>query len=579
MELRDSRRLTGPSLLLAGPGAVIDVAVAGAFAERLETAWRTHVRSLLEAVGWTGSTVACRHFPGGVSLAISAPDDALYAATEVNEWALDAARADLETPTAAPEALESAATRLLAKIEQERDPRLIALRDAARAAGVTFLTDEELTSVGMGAGALIWPTTDLPAPGDVDWRGVHDVPVVLVTGTNGKTTTVRLLCSIARAAGLVPGCTSTDGIVVGDRVVDADDWAGPGGARQVLRIPDVELGVLETARGGILRRGLGLPRANVSLVTNVAADHLGEYGVDDVPSLADVKLVVARVVPPEGRVVLNAEDEHVAAAAERARDLGLIRAPTTWFSADGEAPIVRRHLADGGDACIRDGEELILWQAGRRVAVTRLDRVPVTLGGAAPFNVRNALAALGVAAALGLPPEAIAAGLATFEGSAADNPGRLNLFELDGVKVLVDFAHNPHGMAALLDVARALPARRRLIVLGQAGDRDDEAIRGLARAAWAAAPDIVVIKEMRNYLRGREEGTVPALIESELRSIGAPAEAVVRADSELDAVREALERATSGDLVLLTVHSDRDEVLDLVSRLQEGGRAVGERRV
>jgi cyanophycin synthetase len=491
---------------------------------------------------------------------------------------LEAACGDLEALPPEAESVEAAAPRLRSAIEAEREPRLIALRDAARARGVTFLTDEDQTSVGLGAGSVTWPTDDLPAPEDVDWQAVHDVPVVLVTGTNGKTTTVRLLCSIARAAGLIPGSTSTDGIVVGDRIVDADDWAGPGGARQVLRIHDVELGILETARGGILRRGLGVPRSDASLVTNVAADHLGEYGVEDVPSLADAKLVVARVVRAEGRVVLNAEDEQVVEAAERARGLGLIRAPTTWFSANGDLPIIARHLAGGGDACTADGGELVLWRSGRRVAAIGVDRVPITLGGAARFNVRNALAALGVATALGLPVEAIAAGLEALQGSPADNPGRLNLFQLDGVNVLVDFAHNPHGMAALVEVADSLPAQRRLIVLGQAGDRDDESIRGLARAAWEAEPDLVVIKEMSKYLRGRDEGVVPALIESELREIGAPAEAVLRAESEIEAVRTVLARAAPGDLILLTAHSDRDEVLDLLSGLQERGRAAGDRR-
>jgi UDP-N-acetylmuramyl tripeptide synthase len=405
---------------------------------------------------------------------------------------------------------------------------------------------------------------------------VGDVPVALVTGTNGKTTTVRLLTGIARAAGLVPGCTSTDGIVVGDRVVDEDDWAGPGGARQVLRRPDVEVGILETARGGILRRGLGVPRADAALVTNVGEDHLGEYGVGDLDSLADTKLVVARVVHDTGRVVLNAEDEVLAAAVDRALESGLIRAPLTWFSLDPRHPRVLRHLETGGDACALLDGELVLWQKGRRIGEVGVHEVPIALGGAASFNVRNALAALGVAAALGWPLAAIGTGLAALGGTAADNPGRLNLFKLDGVKVLVDFAHNPHGMAALVQVAREISAERRLIVLGQAGDRDEASIRGLVRAAWEAAPDLVIIKEMRKYLRGVEEGVVPAIIESELRDLGAPADALLHTDSELEAVYAALRRARTGDLILLTIHSDRSAVLELVSGLEERGWAPGD---
>ena len=576
MELCESRRLTGPNILLDGPGAVIDVETRGAAAAEVEAAWRREARGAMDAVGWKDSELACRRFPGGLSLAFSAPEDVLYAATDVNEWAWEAAREELGDAGAEPEPLAEAAARLRAAIEEERNPPLIALRDEARRRDVTFLTDDDVTSVGMGRGCRLWPTNEVPSPSQPDWEGVGDVPVALVTGTNGKTTTVRLLCGIARAAGLVPGCTSTDGIVVGDRVVDEDDWAGPGGARQVLRRPDVEVGILETARGGILRRGLGVPRADAALVTNVGEDHLGEYGVDDLDSLADTKLVVARVVHDGGRVVLNAEDEVLVAAARRAMESGLIQAPLTWFSLDAHHPRVLRHLESGGDACALLDGELVLWQEGRRIGGVGVDEVPITLGGVASFNVRNSLAALGVAAALGWPLEAIAAGLAALGGTAADNPGRLNLFKLDGVKVLVDFAHNPHGMAALVQVAREMSAERRVIVLGQAGDRDEASIRGLVRAAWEAAPDLVIIKEMRKYLRGQEEGVVPAIIESELRDLGAPADALLHTDSELEAVYAALQRARAGDLILLTIHSDRSAVLELVSGLEERGWAPGD---
>ena len=576
MELCESRRLTGPNIILSGPGAVIDMETRGAAAADVEAAWRRHARAALDVVGWADSELACRRFPGGLSLAFSAPEDVLYAATQVNEWAWEAARAELGDAGAEPETLAEAADRLRTAIEEERNPPLIALRDEARRRDVTFLTDDDVTSVGMGLGCRLWPKNEIPSPHEVDWDGVGDIPVALVTGTNGKTTTVRLLSGIARAAGLVPGSTSTDGIVVGERVVDEDDWAGPGGARQVLRRPDVEAGILETARGGILRRGLGVPRADAALVTNVAEDHLGEYGIDDLDSLADTKLVVARVVHGAGRVVLNAEDELVAAAAHRATEDGLIQAPLTWFSLDARHPRILRHLEAGGDACaVLDGE-LVLWQAGRRIGGIGLDEVPIALGGAASFNVRNALAALGVAAALGWPLEAIADGLAAFGGTAADNPGRLNLFKLDGVKVLVDFAHNPHGMAALVQVAREISAERRVIVLGQAGDRDEASIRSLVRAAWEAAPDLVIIKEMREHLRGREEGVVPAIMESELRDLGAPADALLHTDSEMEAVHAALQRARAGDLILLTIHSDRSAVLEFVSGLEERGWAPGD---
>jgi len=186
------------------------------------------------------------------------------------------------------------------------------------------------------------------------------------------------------------------------------------------------------------------------------------------------------------------------------------------------------------------------------------------------------LGAIAVGSALGLPIVAMASGLRKFRGSPADNPGRGNRFDLGGVGVLVEFAHNPHSFRALFETAAALPAARRLILVGHAGDRTDEAIRELARVAWQSRPDRVVIKEMHEYLRGRAEGEIPALFEEELRRLGAPPEAIGRAGSELEAVRQALGWARPGDLLLLTIHAHREEVLDLLKRLQDRGWAPGQ---
>jgi UDP-N-acetylmuramyl tripeptide synthase len=316
--------------------------------------------------------------------------------------------------------------------------------------------------------------------------------------------------------------------------------------------------VLEVARGGILRRGLPVRRADAALVTDVANDHLGEYGIFDLEALADAKMVVANAIGPEGRVVLNADDERLLA-----RGLAL-NVPVTWFTLDPAHDAVRRHVAAGGDACVLDGGDLVLDCAGRRIVIASVTEIPVTLGGAARHNVANALAAIALGAALRLPDEAIAAGLRAFQTTPAENPGRANLWEVEGAQVIVDFAHNPHGLEALTTMAASLPAKRRAIVIGQAGDRDDQAIAEFARAAWRMRPDRVFIKEMEKYLRGRERGVIPAMIEHELRNAGAPAEALSRHDDELEAVRAALEWAREGDVLLLTVHAEREAVIALV---------------
>jgi len=556
MDRLDSRRLTGPNLLLDRPGAIIEVSLSPEQASAAVAAWASQVRRMLDAVGWKGEEIAARTFAGGASLAITAPIDALYTATEINDWAWDAVEAEL-AGRQAPD-FQSAAARLRDEIAREANPRLLALRDAAAAHGVAFLSDDRAASVGLGKGSLTWPVRDLPDPEEVDWNKVRDIPVLLITGTNGKTTTVRLLAAMVDASEQMAGVTSTDQIEVGGELIERGDFSGPGGARTLLRDRRVEVAILETARGGLLRRGLAVNRAAAALVTNIAADHLGEFGILDLPSLAEAKLVVTRAVGPEGRVVLNADDPQLTAAA------ATLSAPVLWFSLDPGNPLVRQALAAGGEAVYLQEGSLMLARGGECSQITRVESVPVAFGGAARHNVANVLAAIGMASAIGIPAEAMATGLRRVGNSPEDNPGRANLFQRDGIRVLLDYAHNPHGLTALLDIARTLPAERRLLVLGQAGDRDDEALRDFVRAALPLLPDRVVVKELPEMLRGRQPGEVPAILEDELRRLGIPAERIERAGSELEGVQKALAEARSGDLVVLLVHTQREEVLGVI---------------
>ena len=573
MLLQDSRRLTGPNLLSRRPGAVVEAAFAGAEAEGLIGAWRRQARRMLDAVGWREEELAVRRFGGGASLFLSAPIDVLYAATEVGEWAWEAAAAaagGAGEPEA--ETFAAATERLRGVIARERDPALLAMRDAAAAHGVSFLADDEQATVGLGAGSSTWPRGELPPPQAVDWAPVRDVPVALVTGTNGKSTTVRLTAAMLTAAGRVAGMTTTDGIAVGRAVLDAGDYSGPGGARTLLRDRRVEAAVLETARGGLLRRGLALERVDAAAVTNVAADHLGGYGIEDLAGLAETKLLVTRAVAPAGRAVLNADDAELAARGTRGPS------PVTWTSLDPQRAAAAgldlgAHLAAGGDAALLDGERLVLARAGsRREVVATAGDVPIAFGGAARYNVANALAAIGLAAALEVPVEAMAAGLAALRNEdGSDNPGRGCLMEIDGFHALLDYAHNPHGLEALIAFAGSLPARRRLVVLGQAGDRSDQAIRDLVQTAWRLRPERVIVKELPTMLRGRRPGEVPALLEAELLRLGARRDTLTHAATEVDAVLQALDWALPGDLLLLLIHTQRDEAMALLHQ-RRGGR-------
>jgi cyanophycin synthetase len=464
-----------------------------------------------------------------------------------------------------------AVERLRQALARERLPWLRRLASEAARRDVTLLIDDKRVSVGLGRGSRVWPVGETPEVLDrIPWSELSDVPTALVTGTNGKTTTVRLLGAIAEAAGRVAGVTSTDRVTVGDEVVATGDYSGPNGARTVLRDRRVEVALLEVARGGILRRGLGVPRARAALVTNVANDHLGEFGIFDLESLADTKMVVAKAISDQGRVVLNAEDERLRSRGSK------LSVPVIWFSAAPIDPALADHLERGGEACVIEGETLVYCRGSEKIPIAEVGRIPITFGGAARHNVANALAAIGVAVALGLPVEAIRIGLTEFESTPQANPGRANVWRLGGITVIVDFAHNPHGLRALTHMAATMQAPRRAIVIGQAGDRDDDAIREFARAAWAMAPDHVFIKEMEVYLRGRERGVVPAMIAAELIGSGAAPDALSEWPSELDAVRAALAWARQGDLLLLTAHAQRDEVIALVERLQSENWTPGQ---
>lgn len=562
-ELKDSRRLTGANLYWDHPSAIIDAAVEGS-PEALIESWRSAARELLDAVGYSGQQTCHRVYDGGVSLLISGPIDVLYSMCELNEvaWAAALHACGLGD---APDPAEEV-PRLTRLFDEERNPRLLAVQAAAHARGVPFLWDDDEVSLGHGATACIWPPDGLPAVEAVDWEAFAAIPVALVTGTNGKSTTVRMTAAIINASGRRAGLTSTDFIRVGDRVIDQGDYSGTGGARMLLRQPDVEMAVLEVARGGLLRRGLGVEHANVAVLTNVAADHLGEYGINTVEELIPAKFILRRALRAGDTLVLNADDEGVASYAERLGDR--LAATIAWFSLDANHPRIRRALAAGERAAFLESDWLMAAEDGATRRVTPISEVPATRNGVVRHNIANALAALSIAAAFGVGDGAIAAGLAAFRGDEHDNPGRGNWFEreFEGgvVRILVDFAHNAHGMAALAAAVRETPAERVVLLMGQAGDRLDDDIRELVEAACAMGPDRLLVAELPGYERGRAPGEVPALIRRFAQEAGVPEGAIEHFDGPGSATQSALQGARPGDLLVLLALTQRQEALKLV---------------
>ncbi|MCB9562513.1 MAG: Mur ligase [Kofleriaceae bacterium] len=523
MQLDESRRLTGPNLYAAAPGAIAEVVFEGGDDPAHAVAlWREELGRALAALGWPADDVHVRHYRGGAALFFVAPLDALMPATEVNEWAVASAAARLAGGAPAP----------LPTVDLAPRPQLPRLAAAARARGVPLLIDDDEVTLGAGARLVRYPATaPLPAPDDVPWARLGTVPVALVTGTNGKTTTTRLVARMAQLAGRRPGLSSSDGVVVDGRYVERGDWSGPDAARRVLRHPDVDVAILETARGGILRRGLAVERCDAALITNVSVDHLGGYGVDDLATMARVKAVVARGA---GTVIVNADDAALAALT--------FDAPVVRFSAAGAAGAAWR-VVDGW--IVHDGRPVIA-----------VADVPLTFAGRARYNLENALAAAALATALGVPATAVVEGLRTFTSSARDNPGRGNVVERDGVQIVVDFGHNPAAVRGVIALARGLAPGRLFVSLGMAGDRPDDELAEVAREVAAGRPHRVLIRELADYLRGRAPGEVPARLVDDLIAAGVAAAAIAIAPDELATVRDALALARPGDVVVILCHLD-----------------------
>jgi len=556
IELLDSRRLTGPNLFWDRPGAILDVAVKGIPPDRLIQAWSEEVAVLMQAVGWPPGQIRWRVFDGGISLVIGAPIDVLYAATDLNEAAFNRAVAILGNQP--PGDLPGTIANLNGLIAKECKPALLAMQAAAAAHNVPFLWDDDEVSVGYGRTALCWPTGQVPDPDDVDWDDIHAVPLGIVTGTNGKSTTVRISAEILKAAGLRAGITSTDYIRVGDEVLDRGDFSGPGGARTLLRHPLSEAVVLEVARGGLLRRGIGVEHADAALITNVAVDHMGEYGINSVEEMAEAKFIVRRALGPGAPLILNADDP------QSVRMAAALDQTIAWFGLDATRPVMAKHLAEKGKAaCLEDGW-LVLSDAGESRKIVRVEDVPITFGGAARYNVRNALGAMLLCSVLGAPDAALAAGLKGFSGDAGVNPGRGNLFEKDGVRIFIDFAHNEHGLKAIADTVRAFGAKRNFVLMGQAGDRSDREIIAFVNAACELRPARLLVCDLPGYERGRESGAVARLIERLALDNGLPRDSVTLFDSPVDGVKDALKAARAGDCLVLLALTQRDRILDMV---------------
>lgn len=385
------------------------------------------------------------------------------------------------------------------------------------------------------------------------------IPIFSITGTNGKTTVTRLIAHLLKNSGCSVGFTTTDGTYIGNNLIASGDNTGPVSAQLVLKDPTVQVAVLETARGGIIRAGLGFDYSDVGVVTNIAADHLGLKDVNTLEDLARVKSVVPRSVSPKGYVVLNAEDDHVYQMRK------LAEGKLALFSMDENNSRIQEHAEDGGLSCVYENGFITIMKGKWKVRIEKTVNIPITHGGRAGFMVQNVLAATLACFVHGVSVNDIRVGLSTFTSGIAQTPGRLNFIEMGDFTVLMDYAHNPAGLTALRDFINQLPHQHRTVILNGTGDRRDEDLREMGRLCAETFERIIIRRG--NYLRGRGEENMYALLQEGIKSQGSNPTVKIIPDSR-EAMDYAFTNARKGELVV-TLGDRVKEDIEFVKEFRE----------
>jgi cyanophycin synthetase len=387
------------------------------------------------------------------------------------------------------------------------------------------------------------------------------IPIVAVTGTNGKTTTVRLISHLLAQKGLCVGMTNTDGVYVGGQCIDTGDCSGPKSARSVLLHPDVDAAVLETARGGVLREGLAFDRCDVAVVTNVGSgDHLGLNYITTVQDLAVLKRVIVQNVSTTGTAVLNATDPTVAAMASKCRG------SVTFFAVDKFHPVMATHRAQGQAVVYVENGQIVASKGDLHQTIA-LANIPITMGGLIPFQIENVMASVAAAWALGLDWNTIRDGLAGFSNDTDNAQGRFNLFTFRGATVIADYGHNPDAMIALVQAVQAMPAKRRSVVISGAGDRRDQDIRQQTEILGDAFDEVILYEDQCQ--RGRQDGEVIALLRQGLANARRTTQSC-EIKGEFLAIDTAMDKLTAGDLCLILVDQVEEAMAHIAARVEKG---------
>ncbi|WP_440682978.1 Mur ligase family protein [Cysteiniphilum halobium] len=553
-----SRRLVGPNLFFNETGVVLDIPLK-MHQQVLIKLWQKNCDRLLPLLGFSEYKLAHKAYSEGLRLACTAPCDILLASCDVIDYTWQAACYEfLHQKILALDKTQK--IRLLQTIKQEQNLAYRILYANAKAHGLNIFREKDHAYVGSGIGRykLSLLTDDYLS---LPWQDIYDIPQVIVTGTNGKTTTVRLTNFICQHAGKISGYASTDWVAINGEIIDRGDYSGPTGHQFVLTNPDVEVAVLESARGGLLKRGLIETQVSAATVTNVSYDHMGEDGVETLNDLFDAKCIVYRALAKDSSfAIINMDD-------------GLLQQLVTQLSTPkilvSQAKIsskVLNQLTINDHACYVADNCFIWWQKGKTRPLVKLSDVPLTMNGHAKHNIENTLHAIALAFALGISFDKIVTALCTYQNTARENQGRANIYILkSGAIVIVDFAHNPAGFEAILSLAQAYQTKagRLFLLFGTTGDRVN-LIEASSKVIAQYKPDKILVKELKKYLRGATEGEIPKQIAASLIRFGLEKDTISLVDDELSGAKLLLSQLKQGDVCVLCCHDRITDVGALV---------------
>ncbi|QIW11094.1 Mur ligase family protein [Francisella sp. LA112445] len=552
-----SRRLVGPNLFFKETGTVLDVPLVKN-REELTKLFYQEAEKFLPALGWEQIKITHKFFNNGVRFAFIAPVDITMPACDVIDFAWLSAREGFETGKF--KSIEEAKKELMPAIDEDKNLTYRKLYELAKSKGFNAFRDKNKAFIGSGTGCYEFDLTK-DSIDDIKWKDIYDIPAVIVTGTNGKTTTVRLTDYICRIAGKVTGYTSTDWVKVNDELIDEGDYSGPTGHQFVLTNKKVEVALLESARGGLLKRGLIETFVNAAAVTNVSADHLGEDGIETVAELAEAKSIVFRTMGKGSHAIINLDNAYM---KERFDTLDCDKIVVTQNPQDHN---MEYYLSKADYACIVENGNFVWVDGDSKTTIIPVADAPLTVRGFAKHNIENAMIAVCLSFKLGIDLDTVAKALKSYTNDTKVNRGRANIFEWDNKVAVVDYAHNEAGIDALLNMMKAYDkGGKTYLMIGTTGDRK-YLIPGINDVILKHNIDFIVLKETEMYLRGAEPMELPLLIRKDLDDKGFDISKTYVSHGELEGVKYIVDKLEDNDMAILCCQAEVADVIEYLEKL------------